>query len=157
MCGIAGIFSKEIASPGVIESMTNALIHRGPDAHGYYRNKHVALGHRRLSIIDLDARSNQPFYSQNGRYVMVFNGEIFNFQRIAKDLAEAGIVLRTTSDTEVVMEAFALWGLGFVHKLTGMFALAIYDTQQDQLFLFRDRVRKKALYYFLSEKIFACA
>src|SRR6185369_3179623 len=117
MCGIAGFFSKEIAQREVIESMTDALVHRGPDAHGYYQNNHLALGHRRLSIIDLDARSNQPFFSQDGRYVMVYNGEIYNFKTVAKDLVDAGIVLRTTSDTEVVIEAFALWGAGFVHKL----------------------------------------
>jgi asparagine synthase (glutamine-hydrolysing) len=157
MCGIAGIFSKEITQREVIESMADALAHRGPDAQGYYQNNHLALGHRRLSIIDLDARSNQPFFSQDGRYVMVYNGEIYNFQTVAKDLAGAGIVLRTTSDTEVVIEAFALWGPGFVHKLDGMFAFAIYDTKLDQLSLFRDRVGKKPLYYFLSENLFAFA
>lgn len=157
MCGIAGIFSREITQPEVIERMTNMLVHRGPDAQGYYRNNHAALGHRRLSIIDLDARSNQPFFSQEGRYVVVYNGEIFNFKKVAKDLIEAGIVLRTTSDTEVLIEAFSLWGSGFVHKLDGMFAFAIYDTKQNQLFLFRDRVGKKPLYYFLSGNVFAFA
>src|SRR6185369_5295437 len=130
MCGITGIFSHELVKTEVIKKMTDALIHRGPDTDGYYCSRNVALGHRRLSIIDLDARSNQPFYSQNGRYVMVYNGEIYNFKKIAIALTAAGVALRTTSDTEVLMEAFVLWGTGFIHKLQGMFAFAIYDIQE---------------------------
>jgi len=137
--------------------MTDALVHRGPDASGYFSSSRVALGHRRLSIIDLDARSNQPFYSQNGRYVIVYNGEIFNYKKIAYDLVSTGIMLRTTSDTEVLIEAFVLWGTGFVHKLQGMFVFAIYDTQEEKIFLYRDRAGKKPLYYYLSDKLFVFA
>jgi asparagine synthase (glutamine-hydrolysing) len=157
MCGITGIFSPETSHLSAIEGMTDALVHRGPDAHGYYRGNRVALGHRRLSIIDLDARSNQPFFSQDGRYVMVYNGEIFNYKKVAEELVATGVVLLTTSDTEVLLEAFALWGTGFIHKMQGMFALAIYDTKEDKLFLYRDRVGKKPLFYFLSDKIFVFA
>jgi asparagine synthase (glutamine-hydrolysing) len=157
MCGITGIFSMERQGPNVLENMTDALAHRGPDAHGYFCKDSISLGHRRLSIIDLDARANQPFLSQDGRYVIVFNGEIYNFKKIASDLSEAGITLRTTSDTEVVIEAFALWGTGFVHKLQGMFAFVIYDLVDEKLFLYRDRVGKKPLYYYLSNGLFVFA
>ncbi len=154
MCGIAGIFSHDRPEQEVIKNMTDVLAHRGPDANGYYFSDTVALGHRRLSIIDLDPRSNQPFYSQNGRYVIVFNGEIYNYEKIASDLTNEGISLRTSSDTEVLLEAIVLWGLGFVQKLQGMFAFAIYDLKEGKLFLYRDRVGKKPLYYYLSDKIF---
>src|SRR5579859_5463773 len=101
MCGIVGIRSTKEISHAEIETMTNAVRHRGPDAVGYFNSANVALGHRRLSIIDLDARSNQPFFSKDGRYVMVYNGEIFNFKKVAEELSRQGIALRTTSDTEV--------------------------------------------------------
>src|SRR6516162_5796303 len=110
MCVIAVIISKTELLHSEIELMTEAIRHRGPDALGYFNSGKVAFGHRRLSIIDLDARSNQPFFSKDGRYVMVYNGEIFNFKKIADELTKEGITLRTTSDTEVVIEAFALWG-----------------------------------------------
>ncbi len=154
MCGITGTFSQGAEQPEVIENMTDAVAHRGPDAKGYFHGNHVALGHRRLSIIDLDPRSNQPFFSRDSRYVVVYNGEIYNFKKIAKELIDSGVSLRTTSDTEVLIEAFGLWGAGFVHKLQGMFAFAIYDKREDRLFLYRDRVGKKPLYYFSSDKIF---
>jgi len=147
MCGIAGIISRTEIPSSEIETMTESMRHRGPDAHGYFRSNTIALGHRRLSIIDLDARSNQPFFSNDGRYVMIYNGEIFNFKKIADELTREGVALRTTSDTEVVIESFARWGPGFIQKLNGMFALAIYDTQTEKLFLYRDRVGKKPLYY----------
>lgn len=157
MCGIAGIISRSTIEPGEIEGMTDSLAHRGPDARGILLEDRVALGHRRLSIIDLDPRSNQPFVSQDGRYVMVYNGEIFNFKNVAAELAGMGVILRTTSDTEVVLEGFAKWGVGVVHKLNGMFAFAIYDRVARRLYLFRDRVGKKPLYYWLGERGFLFA
>lgn len=157
MCGIAGIISQKEIHQGEIELMTDAIAHRGPDAHGYYLNHNIALGHRRLSIIDLDARSNQPFFSKDKRYVIVFNGEIYNFKSIAQELVQQGVSLHTTSDTEVIVEAFALWGTGFVHKLNGMFAFVIYDTFTKNIFLFRDRVGKKPLYYYLKDGVFLFA
>jgi len=157
MCGIAGIFSANTPSKEDITAVTEAIQHRGPDANGYYVNNQVAFGHRRLSIIDLDARANQPFYSQDRRFVIVYNGEIYNYQSIAKELAQAGIILRTSSDTEVLIESFALWGTGFIHKLKGMFAFVIHDIQSNQFYLYRDRVGKKPLYYFQSDKLFVFA
>jgi len=157
MCGIAGIISLKEIQREEIELMTDSIAHRGPDAKGYYVGSNVALGHRRLSIIDLDARSNQPFFSKDKRYVIVFNGEIYNFKKIAEELAQHGIALHTTSDTEVIIEAFALWGTGFVHKLNGMFAFVIYDSFEKKIFLFRDRVGKKPLYYYLKDGLFLFA
>ncbi|HEY3402708.1 MAG TPA: asparagine synthase (glutamine-hydrolyzing) [Ohtaekwangia sp.] len=148
MCGIAGIFSNDRPGQGDIQRMTESLAHRGPDAFGYFHHEYVALGHRRLSILDLDARSNQPFHSRDKRYVLIFNGEIYNFRQLADALLQRGIKLNTTSDTEVLIEAFALWGVDVVHKLNGMFAFAIYDTQQNTLFLCRDRLGKKPLFYY---------
>ena len=157
MCGIAGIFSKSTPDKQDILTMTDSLKHRGPDASGYYTDEVVALGHRRLSILDLDARSHQPFFSQDKRHVIVFNGEIFNFKQIAAELSAGGVTLRTTSDTEVLLEAFLAWGVGFVHKLNGMFAFAIYDIEQQKLFLFRDRFGKKPLYYYHHQGTFLFA
>ena len=143
MCGISGIFSATIIDRGIIESMTMALQHRGPDAEGVYLDatQTIALGHRRLSIIDLSVNANQPFYSSDNRYCIVFNGEIYNFQQIKKELLGLrAIHFRTQSDTEVLLEAFITWGSAMAAKLEGMFALAIVDQQQHKLFLFRDRV-----------------
>jgi asparagine synthase (glutamine-hydrolysing) len=153
MCGIAGIFSSNTPTRNQIELMTDAIKHRGPDASGYFTDGHAALGHRRLSIIDLDARSNQPFTSRNGRYVMIYNGEIYNYKKIADELVQSGVSLRTTSDTEVIIEGFALWGAGVIQKMNGMFALAIYDQVEKRMFLCRDRVGKKPLFYYLSNGI----
>jgi asparagine synthase (glutamine-hydrolysing) len=157
MCGIVGIVSSGKIEQQDIQLMNETLAHRGPDAEGTYLEDNVALGHRRLSIIDLDARSNQPFYSHNKRYVMVYNGEIYNYKAVAQELVSSGVSLRTSSDTEVIIEAFTLWGVGFVHKLNGMFAFAIYDRIEDRLYLFRDRVGKKPLFYYHKNNLFLFA
>lgn len=157
MCGIAGFYSssKKI-SESDLHAMTDAMSHRGPDASGYFSNeeKTVGLGHRRLSIIDLSEAANQPMLSHSGRYVVVFNGEVYNFKEIAKQL---NISTRTTSDTEIIIEAFEKKGIEFVHLLNGMFAIVIYDKQEKKIFLFRDRLGVKPLYYFYNEKTFAFA
>ena len=157
MCGIAGFYSssKKI-SESDLHLMTDAMSHRGPDAAGYFLNeeKTVGLGHRRLSIIDLSAAANQPMVSHSGRYVVVFNGEVYNFKEIAKQL---NISTRTTSDTEIIIEAFEKKGVEFVHLLNGMFAIAIFDKQEKKLFLFRDRLGVKPLYYFYNENTLAFA
>ncbi len=148
MCGIAGFFSiSNNISTDELKLMTNSMQHRGPDASGFYSNDKasVGLGHRRLSIIDLSNAANQPMYSHNGRYVMVFNGEVFNFQEIANDLK---IQCKTHSDSEVILEAFALEGFKAVERFNGMFAVAIYDIQEDLLYLFRDRLGVKPLNFF---------
>jgi len=155
MCGIAGFLSfSDSFSKIDLENITNALSHRGPDASGFYFNNTVGLGHRRLSIIDLSTAANQPMFSHDGRYVIVFNGEIYNYKEIAEEL---DCKLRTTSDTEVLLESFVKWGTAFVNKLNGMFAFAIYDTQDELLYLFRDRMGIKPIYYYQADNKFVFA
>jgi len=155
MCGIAGFYSNNgHFSETDLQQMTNVMLHRGPDAAGFYTNpaKTCGLGHRRLSIIDLSAAANQPMFSQSGRYVMVFNGEVYNFQEIQ---AKLNIHPRTTSDTEIILEAFEQKGVEFVHLLNGMFAIAIYDIAEHALYLFRDRLGVKPVYYYNQDGNFA--
>ncbi|MGE0636800.1 MAG: asparagine synthase (glutamine-hydrolyzing) [Bacteroidia bacterium] len=160
MCGIAGYFSPEgLFKKQDLETITNALAHRGPDASGYFLENTVGLGHRRLSIIDLSEAANQPFFSSNKRFVIVFNGEIYNYKEIEAELkkTDKNFHPKTTSDTEIIIEAFAVWGVDFVHKLNGMFTIAVYDRDEKTLFLFRDRMGIKAVYYHYDGKNFAFA
>ncbi|HPG74503.1 MAG TPA: asparagine synthase (glutamine-hydrolyzing), partial [Bacteroidales bacterium] len=129
-----------------------ALRHRGPDAEGIYYSQSIGLGHRRLSILDLSSDANQPMESHSMRYVCVYNGEVYNFRSIARDL---NIEFKTSSDTEVIIEAFAEWGVTFVNKLNGMFAIAIYDKEEHMLYLFRDRIGVNPIYYYWDGKNFA--
>ncbi|HWB62267.1 MAG TPA: asparagine synthase (glutamine-hydrolyzing) [Chitinophagales bacterium] len=155
MCGIAGFYSlKKQFNETELQAMTNAMQHRGPDAAGFFFNENhtCGLGHRRLSIIDLSSAANQPMHSQSGRHVIVFNGEVYNFKEIERHL---GIVPRTLSDTEIILEAFEKEGPEFVSLLNGMFAIAIYDKHDDVLWLFRDRLGIKPIYYFSDENGFA--
>lgn len=146
MCGIAGFvdYKKETTRES-LALITDRIAHRGPDAAGYFFDGCVGLGHRRLSILDLSAAANQPMYSTDGRYVIIYNGEVYNYRELATRLK---VSLKTTSDTEVILEAFIQWGPDFVHQLNGMFAFAIYDQLKQQLFLYRDRMGIKPLYYF---------
>ncbi|MFM2286597.1 MAG: hypothetical protein RLZZ543_2094, partial [Bacteroidota bacterium] len=115
MCGIAGYFQKKSRfSVGHVHRMTDAQQHRGPDAAGHFEHPRCALGHRRLSILDLSEAANQPFFSRDERYVIAYNGEVYNFQEIA---AEINVPLRTTSDTEVILEAYIRWGASFIQKM----------------------------------------
>lgn len=160
MCGISGIYSiNNKFSKEELELMTLSLAHRGPDAAGTFYNNISGLGHRRLSIIDLSASANQPMYSHCKRYVMVYNGEIYNFKEIAKELQNqfADIKFNTTSDSEVILESFIRWGIDFVQKLNGMFAIAIVDTSENILYLFRDRIGIKPIYYYWDGENFAFA
>ena len=134
--------------------MNVALAHRGPNADGTFLKDEVGLAHRRLSILDLSAGANQPIHSSCGMYTAVYNGEVYNFKEIAKDL---NVNLKTHSDTEVVLEAYAKWGPRFVDRLNGMFALAIYDHKNQRLDLFRDRIGIKPLYYYWDGKDFLFA
>ena len=145
MCGIAGYYTAD-GSPdsSQIERMTDVLRHRGPDAGGTYVGPKAMLGHRRLSIIDLSTAANQPMFSHSGRHVAVFNGEIYNYREVA---AQLGIETRTTSDTEVVVEAFEQLGPQFVERLNGMFAIAICEVATQRIWLFRDRMGIKPLFY----------
>jgi asparagine synthase (glutamine-hydrolysing) len=157
MCGVSGFYSFNISiSKECIVRMTEVLKHRGPDASNVYFDEvsGIGLGHNRLSILDLSNAANQPFYSRDNRYVIIYNGEVYNFQEIA---AELQIPLRTTSDTEVILEAFIKWGPEFVNKLNGMFAFSIYDTQSKKMYLYRDRMGIKPIYYFFDGENFAFA
>lgn len=158
MCGIAGFYSIEKQNNFVTEKelidMSAAIKHRGPDADGIYYKSNIGLCHRRLKIIDLSDDANQPFDSHSMRYTCVFNGEIYNYKDIAKDL---NLEFKTNSDTEVVVEAFAEWGVTFINKLDGMFAIAIFDKQEQILYLFRDRLGIKPLFYYWDGINFAFA
>jgi asparagine synthase (glutamine-hydrolysing) len=151
MCGIAGIlnFHDQPVTPGIINKMTDSLAHRGPDADGFWSEGAVALGHRRLSIIDLSAAANQPFFDNSGRYAMVFNGEMYNFQEVKSRIDDYSF--HTNGDSEVLIAAFAKWGPEGIHPFRGMFALAIWDRQEKELFLCRDRLGVKPLYYYFDK------
>lgn len=151
MCGIAGFYSNKFSKDDLV-NMTNALQHRGPDAEGYYNdtNQGIGLGHRRLSIIDLSDSANQPMISHCGRYIMVYNGEVYNYKEIAKKIG--ALKWKTSSDSEVILEAFVKWKAAFVLELNGMFAIAIYDKYENKLYLFRDRMGIKPLYYYYDGK-----
>lgn len=153
MCGFTGFlsFANQFTKEDLY-AMSSCIAHRGPDSDGFYFDGTCGLGHRRLSILDLSEAANQPFYSANGRYVMVYNGEVYNYREIAQKL---DIPLRTTSDTEVILEAFVKWGEQFVHQLNGMFAIAIYDIQERQLYLYRDRMGIKPLFFYIDDNGFA--
>jgi asparagine synthase (glutamine-hydrolysing) len=148
MCGIAGIVGGTPASP-VLEAMLAALEHRGPDDRGAHVGDGVALGMTRLSIIDL-VTGRQPMSSDDGAATIVFNGEIYNFRAIRAELEAGGARFRTQSDTEVILRAWEAEGARCVHRLRGMFAFAVWDARRRQLFLARDRLGKKPLYYWQS-------
>lgn len=163
MCGIAGFYSPEGRfKEEKIQSMTDSIRHRGPDSEGNYFDGTCGLGHRRLSIIDLSDRASQPMFSSNGRYVIVYNGEVYNFNEIGAKMGMNApdtqkTVFKSASDTEVILEAFSRYGTGFVNELNGMFAFAIYDTLNKELFLYRDRMGIKPLYFYWDGKDFAFA
>lgn len=154
MCGICGGFSasaghNEVASN--VRAMTQSLFKRGPDGENIWQDTDLPLtiGHRRLSIIDLSSQANQPMLSADKRFVMAFNGEIYNYQEIGKDLEKIGTVFRSSSDSEVLLEAISRYGLEeALKKARGMFALAVYDRSQRRLHLARDRFGQKPLYFF---------
>ncbi len=152
MCGIAGFFTlrhrESVANHAAqLADQIATLHHRGPDAQKSFTGPGVGLAHARLAIIDLSADANQPMASEDGRIQVVFNGEIYNFQELRKELEDKGHRFRTRSDTEVIVRGYQSWGTEVVHRLRGMFAIAIWDDVQDRLVLVRDRVGKKPLYY----------
>lgn len=155
MCGIAGILNlkseKNLNEP--IRNMTNALAHRGPNAEGFYvETNTVALGQRRLSIIDLSTSANQPFIDDSGRYILIFNGEIYNYLDVKPLLSEYNF--KTTSDTEVILAAYIKWGTDCLKHLNGMFAFAIWDIEEQTLFVVRDRLGIKPVYYYIDNQHF---
>jgi asparagine synthase (glutamine-hydrolysing) len=157
MCGIVGIFNpKGIANCDKIELMSNAIIHRGPDSFGKWinENRNVILGHRRLSIIDLSDNGNQPMISYNGRYIIVYNGEIYNYIELATELKKLGVKGELQNDTRVLLEGYALLGEKILNKLDGMFAFTIYDTSENTMFCARDRFGEKPFFYTIYEGVF---
>ncbi len=153
MCGICGIFNMDgmHVNSELIDRMNSTMIHRGPDGDGIFVHENIGLGHRRLSIIDLST-GDQPMSSYDGQVTIAFNGEIYNFQELKKNLKGKGYRFKTKSDTEVIIYAYMQWGESFVEKLRGMFAIALWDNRLKTLFLIRDRVGKKPLYYYYDEK-----
>lgn len=146
MCGIAGMFYADgrAIDADIIRAMTDAMAHRGPDADGFHLEDGVALGHRRLSIIDLSVAANQPFTDASGRYVVAFNGELYNYRDVRAQLPD--YPFRTQGDTEVLVAAFAAWGPACIERFKGMFAFAVWDRQDRVLHLCRDRLGVKPLY-----------
>jgi asparagine synthase (glutamine-hydrolysing) len=152
MCGIAGILGKK-QNPGLLLSAVRCLQHRGPDEEGTWSNEDgtVALGHRRLSIIDLTAAAAQPMIYE-GRYVIIHNGELYNFVEIKKELQQKGYSFHSNSDTEVIVAAYHQWGKDCLEKFDGMFAFAIWDNQARKLFAARDRFGEKPFFFFYDDK-----
>ena len=163
MCGITGIVGHQINNSNHhsgIKKMNHAIAHRGPDSEGIWNDEHCFLGHRRLSIIDLSEAGNQPFFSQDARYIMVYNGELYNYKEIKLELqrAEYGsknlpYIFKTNTDTEVILAAFLSWGIDCVQRFNGMFAFAIWDTVEQKLTIARDRMGIKPLYYHFKNNV----
>jgi asparagine synthase (glutamine-hydrolysing) len=157
MCGIAGFVhvNGDPASPATLRKMTEAIAHRGPDGEGCFIEGPAAIGHRRLAIIDLSAAGNQPMHSPDGRYVLTYNGEIFNFRELRRELEQAGCAFRSRTDSEVVLHAYATWGSACLLRFNGMFAFAIWDRVRKELFVARDRYGVKPVYYAFVNGTFA--
>lgn len=158
MCGICGIFNRDNkpVERSLVQAMNKTLVHRGPDDDGFHVEGPVGLGQRRLSIIDLNT-GKQPIYNEDQSKAIVFNGEIYNFQNLRKQLLTTGHVFKTQTDTEVIVHAYEQWGKSCVNKLRGMFAFAIWDASNQSIFLARDRLGIKPLYYSLDNSTLAFA
>jgi len=154
MCGITGILDLQNGSPdpAALDRMTDVLTHRGPDGRGVWIKRPIALGHRRLAILDLSDAAAQPMHL--GHLTVTYNGEVYNYQELRKELEKLGQRFFTRSDTEVILVAYAQWGPSCVERFNGMFALAIWDDQKQELFLARDRYGIKPLYYAFFEGLF---
>jgi asparagine synthase (glutamine-hydrolysing) len=156
MCGIAGLINlRDDAAVKfqLLKNMTDAIAHRGPDGEGHWLEGNVALGHRRLSIIDLTQAAHQPMLSGDHRYVLTYNGEIYNYKELRRELEALGYWFRSESDTEVVLQALVHWGVDALIKFNGMFALAMWDRKDKKLLLARDRYGVKPLYWSLQNNV----
>jgi asparagine synthase (glutamine-hydrolysing) len=149
MCGIAGFLGLDgaPASPVVLKAMTDIIRHRGPDGEGHFIDGPAGLGHRRLAIIDLSAAAHQPMQTADGRYIISYNGELYNFRELRTELEARGCQFRSSGDSEVVLNAIAEWGDAAFTRFNGMFALALWDRREQTLLLARDRFGIKPLYY----------
>ncbi|MCP4146540.1 MAG: asparagine synthetase B, partial [bacterium] len=150
MCGITGIFNLDgrPVSIAVIKKMADVIVHRGPDSEGFWTDGFIGFGHRRLSILDLSPAGHQPMMSENGRYVIVYNGEVYNFRNLRMELEAKGYSFRSNTDTEVVLKSFQEWGTESLLRFNGMFAFAIWDKKENRIHLARDRYGIKPLYYY---------
>ena len=151
MCGISGIVDLKDRRPidrNLVKAMNDTILHRGPDGEGFHFEPGVGFGHRRLSIIDLEG-GKQPIYNEDNTVVLSYNGEIYNYQELAAELKSLGHRFRTHCDTEVVVHAWEEWGVHCLDRFNGMFAFALWDQNKQTLFLVRDRIGIKPLYYAL--------
>ncbi len=155
MCGISGIFnfSGEPVSHQEINAMNDSLSHRGPDGAGFFVDGSIAFGHRRLAILDTSARANQPMSSKDNNWTIVFNGCIYNYLELKQELRARGHQFFTTTDTEVITEGLAAFGIDIIKRFNGMFAIAAWHKPSQTLYLFRDRYGIKPLYYWFNGKI----
>src|SRR5262245_56028545 len=154
MCGIVGMWNKAGAVNTIMfDHMVDSLSNRGPDGRGtmFLEKGRLALGHRRLSIIDLSDAGSQPMANETGTLWLTFNGEIYNFLSLRRELEHRGYTFRSHTDSEVIIHAYEEWGTDCVHKFRGIFAFAIYDCRRRELFLARDHVGVKPLYYAYSQ------
>lgn len=158
MCGIAGFFHSDHSSPSelILRNMADAMKLRGPDGEGFFIENSLALAHRRLAVIDLTT-GDQPMSTADGKYTIVFNGEIFNFRELKQELEDKGHTFRTKSDTEVILELFREYGTDAFPRLNGFFAFALYDKTENKLIICRDRLGVKPLYFFKHAHTFAFA
>jgi asparagine synthase (glutamine-hydrolysing) len=149
MCGVAGIVNLDgrPVSSQILRAMTDVIAHRGPDGEGHWTDGPVGLGHRRLSIIDLSQAGRQPMQTSDGRYVISYNGEIYNFRELRAELESQGYRFNSRSDTEVLLQAIAAWGMDALQRFNGMFAFALWDCRERRLTLARDRYGIKPMYY----------
>ena len=149
MCGIVGVAGRTTVSNGLFSRQCSTMLHRGPDASGEWHSEDgsIALGHRRLSIIDLSAAGSQPMSDKRGHLQIILNGELYNYRDIRKQLEELGHRFRSASDTEVLLQAYAEWGTDCLRRMNGMFAFAVYDSRERRLFIARDRAGEKPLFY----------
>ncbi|MCK5475605.1 MAG: asparagine synthase (glutamine-hydrolyzing) [Candidatus Pacebacteria bacterium] len=159
MCGITGIYNLNGNSVNrdTIKKMTDLIAHRGPDGEGFYVKKNIGFGHRRLAIIDLSETGHQPMHNEDGSIWITYNGEIYNYIELRKELRQKGHIFKSETDTEVIIHAYEQWGEKCLDKFNGMFAFAIWDEKKEQLFCARDRFGIKPFYYFFDGKRFVFA
>ncbi|HYV91706.1 MAG TPA: asparagine synthase (glutamine-hydrolyzing) [Chitinophagales bacterium] len=160
MCGIVGLIAKNESGQRWMQHLhpaTQSLLLRGPDAQNFFEEEHIGFGHCRLSIIDLSETANQPMFDESKRYVIIYNGEIFNFKPLRKNLEEEGISFVTNSDTEVLLQLYIRYKAGMLELLNGFFAFAIYDREKQSVFIARDRFGVKPLFFYEDENVLAFA
>ncbi|MEE8575225.1 MAG: asparagine synthetase B, partial [Thermodesulfobacteriota bacterium] len=152
MCGIAGFLGMK--NDPLLKRMTRIISHRGPDDEGIFSERDLGLSHRRLSILDLSSHGHQPMTDSNERAVISYNGEVYNFEALRTELLELGYSFKSKTDTEVVLNAYLAWGEECLSRFNGMFAIAIWDRKAQTLFLARDRIGIKPLFYTSRDNVF---